>query len=179
MKKRLTLLSVALLSIGGAMAQNAIRIEREDTLTILTDELRSIVFEGDGYHEVITLKNGETINTQSNKLQKIDFRGNNINATFRSGEKKTFAISDLQAMSFATDASDVEMLENDKAIIVYNAQTQMAYTINTKEKGLMQLFNCEGKLLKQMRDNQISLQGLPTRLYVVSYNHKLYAKIKK
>ena len=80
---------------------------------------------------------------------------------------------------FEDEEEIIEDIKAGKEIIVYDEAASKVYVANAKQFTSFVLFNAEGKQLRSVEGNVISLAGLPAGLYIVSYNGVLNAKILK
>lgn len=133
--------------------------------------------------QVLVKADGDTVRFESsNPLRKItsQYSGSSITFTFDNGSKSTFNISELNKIEFAKDATTaIEDIKAGKETIVYDEAASKVYVANAKQFTSFVLFNAEGKQLRSVEGNVISLAGLPAGLYIVSYNGVLNAKILK
>jgi hypothetical protein len=133
--------------------------------------------------QVLVKADGDTVRFESsNPLRKItsQYSGSSITFTFDNGSKSTFNISELNKIEFDKDATTaIEDIKAGKETIVYDEAANKVYVANAKQFTSFVLFNAEGKQLRSVEGNVISLAGLPAGLYIVSYNGVLNAKILK
>lgn len=139
----------------------------------------------------VLIKHGEEkerIEFGNDKLVKIVFNtydtennGDNVIFIRQSGETMTFDIDLVYLLGFAADFTKVDQLQPDgETAILYDANTATVHIANAKdEKGTIQLFNAEGRLVKSAKGVLLCLEELPSGLYIVSYNQVLNAKIIK
>lgn len=128
----------------------------------------------------------ERIEFGSDKLVKMVFNsygennGDNIHFIRQSGDTLTFDIDDIYTMGFAEDFTRIdEVKEIGDAAIVYDAAEHVVYIVNVEEKGVVRVFNAEGKPVKSTEGTMISVADLTDGLYIVTYNMELNAKIVK
>lgn len=132
-------------------------------------------------------ENKERIELGEDKLAKMIFNvydtesnGDNVLFIRQSGDTLTFDIDQIYRLGFAADFTEVEQTELDgKLAIIYDAANAIVYIINAKEKGIIRLFNVEGRLVKCIEGHILSVAELNAGLYIVSYNNVLNAKIMK
>ena len=131
-------------------------------------------------------ENKERIEFGDDKLVKMVFdvygenNGENILFIRQSGDTITFDIDQIYRLGFAADFTEVDQAELDgEMAILYDAAGATVHIVNAKEKGIIRLFNAEGRLVKSAEGHTLSVTELGAGLYIVSYNNVLNAKIVK
>lgn len=132
--------------------------------------------------QILIKSNSDTLTfNASNPITKIIFQQADT-VTFALSDGKTFQIdfTALDKMFFAKDAATgINDIKAGEEAIVYDAAAQVVYVVNGKSTASIVLFSAEGKRLRMAKGSHLSLTGLPSGLYVVSYNGVLNAKILK
>lgn len=131
-------------------------------------------------------ENKERIELGDDMLVKMVFdvygenNGENILFIRQSGDTITFDIDQIYRLGFAADFTEVDQAELDgEMAILYDAAGATVHIVNAKEKGIIRLFNAEGRLVKSAEGHILSVAELGAGLYIVSYNNVLNAKIVK
>ena len=133
-------------------------------------------------------ENKERIELGDDKLIKMVFdvygenNGENILFIRQSGDTITFDIDQIYSLGFAADFTEVDQTELDGEMAILNdaaAAGATVHIVNAKEKGIIRLFNAEGRLVKSAEGHTLSVAELGAGLYIVSYNNVLNAKIVK
>ena len=131
-------------------------------------------------------ENKERIELGDDKLVKMVFdvygenNGENILFIRQSGDTITFDIDQIYRLGFATDFTEVDQTElAGEMAILYDAAGATVHIVNAKEKGIIRLFNAEGRLVKSAEGHTLSVTELGAGLFIVSYNNVLNAKIVK
>lgn len=143
-----------------------------------------------GMQAQVLIKHGtnkEKIEFGEDKLVKMVFdtygesNGNDIFFVRQSGDTLTFDINQVYRLGFAADFTEVEQAKlKSEAAILYDAASATIHIANAKdEKGVIHLFNAEGRLVKSGKGIALSIAELGSGLYIVSYNNVLNAKIVK
>ena len=142
-----------------------------------------------GLQAQVLVKHGEykeRIELGDDKLVKMVFdvygenNGENILFIRQSGDTITFDIDQIYRLGFAADFTEVDQAELDgEMAILYDAAGATVHIVNAKEKGIIRLFNAEGRLVKSAEGHTLSVTELGAGLYIVSYNNVLNAKIVK
>lgn len=134
--------------------------------------------------QVVVKADGDSVRFDSkNPIVKIvpeNAGSNNVVFTLEDGTTQSFDFSDLSKVVFAQDeATAIEDIKAGKTVIVYNESANKVSVANPAKKSVITLFNAEGKCLRSVKSNEMSLLGLPAGLYIVNYNGVLNAKILK
>ena len=138
--------------------------------------------------QVLVKRNGEEIKFDDNKVVKMLFNvydresnGDDIHFVREQGDTFAFDIDDIQSLTFATEFSKiVQVEESGVATILYDMATSTVHVVNVESgEGIIILFDAEGKLVKRVKGNVLSVADLNAGLYIVSYNNVLNAKIVK
>ena len=143
-----------------------------------------------GMQAQVLIKHGESkekITFGNDKLVKIIFdiygenNGDNITFVRQSGETFIFDMDEVYRLGFAANYTEVELTELDGDMaILYDAASATVHIANAKdEKGVILIFNAEGRLVKSSKGTALSVAELGNGLYIVSYNNVLNAKIVK
>ena len=143
-----------------------------------------------GMQAQVLIKHGESkekITFGNDKLVKMVFdiygenNGDNITFVRQSGETLTFDMDEVYRLGFAANYTEVEQAELDgEMAILYDAASATVHIANAKdEKGVILIFNAEGRLVKSSKGTALSVAELGNGLYIVSYNNVLNAKIVK
>lgn len=136
--------------------------------------------------QVLIKHDCEKINFDNDKLLKIVFEeygaynGDGIGFVSQSGDTLTFDIDEIYVLGFAADFTDVEqVLQSGKITILYDAANATLHVVNATEKGVINIYDANGKNVKSGKGNTMSIGELPPALYVVSYNKVLNVKVMK
>lgn len=158
MKRNILIAALCLVAVTGLQAQVLVKHgENKERIELGDDKLVKMVF--DVYGE----NNGE-----------------NILFIRQSGDTITFDIDQIYRLGFAADFTEVDQAELDgEMAILYDAAGATVHIVNAKEKGIIRLFNAEGRLVKSAEGHTLSVVELGAGLYIVSYNNVLNAKIVK
>ena len=143
-----------------------------------------------GMQAQVLIKHGESkekITFGNDKLVKMVFdiygenNGDNITFVRQSGETLIFDMDEVYRLGFAANYTEVEQAELDgEMAILYDAASATVHIANAKdEKGVILIFNAEGRLVKSSKGTALSVAELGNGLYIVSYNNVLNAKIVK
>ena len=131
-------------------------------------------------------ENKERIELGDDKLVKMVFdvygenNGENILFIRQSGDTITFDIDQIYRLGFAADFTEVDQTELDgKMAILYDAAGATVHIVNAKEKGIIRLFNAEGRLVKSAEGHTLSVAELGAGLYIETSNTVLNATIVK
>lgn len=157
MKRNILLAAVLMLLAANVQAQVIIKHAGKERIELGSDKLVKMVFDSYGENN-----------------------GDDIHFVRQSGDTLTFDIDDIYTMGFAEDFTRIEELkETGDAAIVYDAAEHVVYVVNVEEKGIVRVFNGEGKPVKSSTGTSISVADLADGLYIVTYNMELNAKIVK
>lgn len=129
----------------------------------------------DGFKYLTITYNGTEKNISLPIVKKIFFQDGNVVVTTTEGEY-TYPISIMERITFTESADAIKALPEQAENLTYENGT-----LSIKGNGLMSIYNTNGALISVANVKEganVSLEGLPTGIYIVRMGDKAI-KVKK